>query len=551
MARRKVTRRKVAVIGAGALGLSATKVFAEDGFTVTTYESRDYVGGLWKDSDDSTISVHPTTIFNTSKFCAALSDFPFADTDDDYPTAAQLHAWLLRYAQHFDLLPKIKVGTKVLSIKRVNEEWELEVLKKSTGETSTVRFDKVCVATGSFFKPRWPTLAGLDKFEGKVLHSIDYHGSEDFKDQNVLLVGMHATAQDVTNSLSEHAKHVFLSHRSGLLLLPRYSENGATFDSALTVTLTLFIAWMNRHLPRLWNWMLGKALAKMSSNAFPNVPKEWGLSPAPSLAVSTPLFADTLWSLLESKFAEPVPAIRRILGPHSIELENGRILEDVDSIIYCTGYNFNVPDGLIPEDVHPYPNNSMGQPPELYRNIFPLHPDPSIRNSLAFNGQVGIVFAGFVQWELNAMAISQIWKSPWKASSSLPSYDAMLKWREHNLAQRQATMATYKARDDSTYYPVLVNMGEHLQWVDKTAGTGIWQNLSLAWFNWRAWKLWWQDRELYYLVTRGIFTPVIWRLFDTGKRKALPRDECRAMIVDQNKQAEERKKRRLESKKAR
>jgi len=44
---------KVAVIGAGGLGLSATKNFLEDGFDVTTYESRDYVGGLVSDHQGS------------------------------------------------------------------------------------------------------------------------------------------------------------------------------------------------------------------------------------------------------------------------------------------------------------------------------------------------------------------------------------------------------------------------------------------------------------------------------------------------------------------
>lgn len=37
---------KVAVVGAGVAGLSAMKNFTEDGFDVTTYETRDYVGGL-------------------------------------------------------------------------------------------------------------------------------------------------------------------------------------------------------------------------------------------------------------------------------------------------------------------------------------------------------------------------------------------------------------------------------------------------------------------------------------------------------------------------
>ena len=49
---------KVAVIGAGGLGLSATKNFLEDGFDVTTYESRDYVGGLVSDNQSSPSYFH-------------------------------------------------------------------------------------------------------------------------------------------------------------------------------------------------------------------------------------------------------------------------------------------------------------------------------------------------------------------------------------------------------------------------------------------------------------------------------------------------------------
>jgi dimethylaniline monooxygenase (N-oxide forming) len=543
--------KTVAVIGAGALGLVATKTFAEDGFDVTAYESRDYIGGLWKDSDDSTISVHSTTIFNSSKFRAAYSDFPFADSDDDYPTAAQLHAYLNRYSECFDLVSKINLGTKVLSINRSADKWTLEVQSKSTGKTTTKAFDRVCIATGSFYTPRWPKLDGLEKFEGKVIHSIDYHRSEDFKDQTVLAVGMHATAQDVTNSLSESAKKVYLSHRGGLLLVPRYTESGSTFDSSGTLLVTFVMGWMSSHFPRLLNWMLDRALGKISQKAFPAVKKEWGLTPAPSLAVSTPLMADTLWPHLQSGFAEPVPEIRRITGPRTVELSSGRILQDIDSIIYCTGYQFNIPEGLIPktsqntDDLHPYPNNTVGQPPRLYRNIFPLHRDPSICSSLAFLGQGAFVFPGFVQFEISSMAISQIWQG----KSSLPSYDGMLEWRARNLAERKATMDYYKPREGSTFYPAFVNMGNQLPWVDATAGTGLYKNLGAAWFNWRAWKLWWQDKELYYLCMKGLFTPAIWRLFETGKRKAMSREECRALIVRQNEMAEESRKRKLESKK--
>ncbi|KAH9211916.1 flavin-containing monooxygenase-like protein [Leptodontidium sp. 2 PMI_412] len=551
---------RVAVIGAGGVGLSATKTFLEDGFEVTTYESRDYVGGLWKDSNDSTISVHSTTIFNTSKYRAALSDFPLAETDDDYPTAAQLYNWLQRYAQHFNLLPRIKLGTKVLSIKRVDKQWALEKQNISTGEVSTEYFDKVCIATGTFFTPKWPHIDGLENFQGRVIHSIDYHQPEEFKDQNVLLIGIHATAQDVTNSLSSSAKHVYLAHRSGLLLLPRYGDDGATSDQAASLKFTLFMAFMYRHFPLVINWLLNKILIGMSAKAFPDLPEEWGMRPAPHVAIATPLMADTLWTHLRSGFAEPVTAVKRVRGPKCVELMSGRVVEDVDSIVYCTGYNTNIPEGLIPktsgagsstgtgtgtESLHPYPGDSAGQEPYLYRNIFPLHSDEAVRNSIAFLGHGAIIFPGLSQFELNAMAISQIWLG----NSALPSHHEMVSWYKRNKAERQSNVAYYGALENSTYYPTFMNMGDHLKWVDDTAGTGVYRNLGTAWVNWRAWRLWWRDRELYTLCMGGLLTPFVWRLFETGKRRAMGWGECREMILRQNWLAGEQKRRMLESRK--
>jgi dimethylaniline monooxygenase (N-oxide forming) len=200
---------------------------------------------------------------------------------------------------------------------------------------------------------------------------------------------------------------------------------------------------------------------------------------------------------------------------------------------------------LVTEDIHPYPGNSLGQPPNLYRNIFPLHPDQSICKSLAYLGHAAITFPGFVQHELIAMAISQVFLG----NSPLPSYKAMLNWRARNLAERQAMIAKYNPREGSTFYPILLNFGDHLQWLDETAGTGLYSNLNFPLFNWCAWRLWWQDKELFSLCSKGLFTPVLWRLFETGKRRAMPRADCRSMIVRENERSQEQKMRRIASKK--
>lgn len=60
--------KSVCVIGAGALGLVATKNFTEEGFDVTTFERNDYVGGLWHHTEDpAQTSVHRATKANVSK----------------------------------------------------------------------------------------------------------------------------------------------------------------------------------------------------------------------------------------------------------------------------------------------------------------------------------------------------------------------------------------------------------------------------------------------------------------------------------------------------
>lgn len=128
--------------------------------------------------------------------------------------------------------------------------------------------------------------------------------------------------------------------------------------------------------------------------------------------MTAPLMADAIYPHLESGFAEPVSQVQRITSPHTVELKDGRILTDIDTIIYCTGYDMAVP--FVPAEYNPYP--VIGEPPVLYRNIFPINKDPAIRNSLAFLGHGALAFPGFVQHEWISMAISQIWQGKITAS---------------------------------------------------------------------------------------------------------------------------------------
>jgi dimethylaniline monooxygenase (N-oxide forming) len=249
------------------------------------------------------------------------------------------------------------------------------------------------------------------------------------------------------------------------------------------------------------------------------------------------LIADVLYPFLESGFAEPVPLISKVVGENAVELANGQVLEDIDAIIYCTGYDFAVP--FLSEEFNPYP--VIGEPSYLYRGIIPLHPDPSVRDSLAFVGQAAVTFPGFVQTELQAMAVSQMWRG----TSQIPSLDEMKQWHNGWLQWRKDLMARQKVK--STFYTAFVPLGDYLTWLDKTTGTGIFDNFG--WLKPRAWAFWWKDKELYKLCKAGLFAPAIWRLFDMGKRKPMEWDRAKEMIFSENERAKKQVQRTLEAKK--
>lgn len=208
---------KVAVIGAGPLGIMAIKNLKEDGFEVHGFEKRDWVGGLWKQSFDSSISVTANTVFNTSRARANISDYPFPESVGDFPTAKEIWQYMEDYCDHFNLRSLIKFGAEVKTFSRTQGKWKVEYVQKGASHTET--FDKLMVAPGSFTVPRSPQLKDIEKFEGKVLHAIDFPDPAQFKDQNVLLIGFHATAQDVVVELRPHAKQVYVSKKNGLLMV--------------------------------------------------------------------------------------------------------------------------------------------------------------------------------------------------------------------------------------------------------------------------------------------------------------------------------------------
>jgi cation diffusion facilitator CzcD-associated flavoprotein CzcO len=126
----------------------------------------------------------------------------------------EIHGRLL---QPFEPRPCIRFGADVKTLVRVGQKWAVEYVQNNSSHTAS--FDKLMVSPGSYAFPRSPKLIDMEKFEGRVLHSLNFPEASTFQDQNVLVVGFHATAQDLVVELASHAKKVYIAHRSELTLV--------------------------------------------------------------------------------------------------------------------------------------------------------------------------------------------------------------------------------------------------------------------------------------------------------------------------------------------
>lgn len=346
-------RPRVAVVGAGAAGLAATKALLDVGVGVVTYEKGDRPGGLWARDNGSGLSpAYASLHLNTSKARTELADFPMPREWPDYPSADHVAQYLADYATTFGLTSCIRFGTSVEAVERDADGWVV-----TTEDGNSERFDAVVVANGHNWDPRWPSPAHPGEFTGRQLHAHEYRTPEVFRDRRVLVVGMGNSAMDITVDASHVARGpVLLSARHGVHIVPKYLF-GRPSDQVNGVLSVL--PW------RVRQWVAERALRLAVGP-----PERYGL-PAPrgGLFQNHPTISDTILHRLTHGEVVARPGIARFDGDHVI-FTDGRS-EPVDVVVWATGYRVSIPfltDRWLGEDPEALP---------LYRRVFHLD-DPSL-----------------------------------------------------------------------------------------------------------------------------------------------------------------------------
>ncbi|KAF0553692.1 dimethylaniline monooxygenase N-oxide-forming 5-like [Gigaspora margarita] len=328
----------VAIIGAGIAGLPAIKQCLDNDLIPICFEQNSFIGGLWRNENceknkDPYSTIYKGVLTNTSKEMSTYSDFPIPAEWPIFLNQTYVEKYIDMYAENFNLLPHIKFNTTVLKISILpDKRWKVKYIIQSKNQEEEEIFDFVMVCSGHHSKPKWPEFKGMNFFKGEQLHSYKYKRAIDFENKRVLVVGGSFSAMDIAVELSNVASQVYISIRSGKLpwILPRF-VNGKTTDH-----FTRFNAYI---IPPSIG---GKIIENIIIKSFP-IPSHLKLPTDPLIASAIVINSD-IYQCFAAGTIIMKPNIKEFkFENNQIEFIDETILENIDVIIYSTGYYIDYP----------------------------------------------------------------------------------------------------------------------------------------------------------------------------------------------------------------
>jgi cation diffusion facilitator CzcD-associated flavoprotein CzcO len=334
---------KFAVIGAGFCGLGVCSAFEKNGISYDCLEADSKLGGNWYHG------VYETVHIISSRKTTQYSDYPMPSSYPDFPSAAQMLAYLNAYADHYKIRPHIEFETKVSQVAPVeNDCWELTL---ENGETRI--YGGVVVANGHHWDCRIPQYPG--NFTGEFIHSKQYKTPDMLKNKRVLVIGGGNSACDIASEAGRFALSSHISMRRGYWIMPKTMFGVPSVE--------LMQLWMPLWLQRLYL----QTLLRIFVGSY----EKYGLQkPDHKIFEHHPTINSELLYYIRQGTIQPHPDIKSYQNK-TVEFVDGTQAE-FDLIVAATGYKLSIPvvkPGVI-EWKNGMPQLISGMISPRYKNLY-------------------------------------------------------------------------------------------------------------------------------------------------------------------------------------
>ena len=370
----KRRKAKVLVVGAGASGLVCAKELRQKGHEVRVFEAKSNLGGVWlhaTNTDDASNNNTKTAMYdslrtNLPREVMGFEAFPFTSSSFSssvdtrrFCSHKEVQGYLQEFAKTFQLFDLLEFNTTVKECRKNHSKKKEEEEEEEFGPKWTVKYEQ-----GEKKEVK------RDTFDAVVVANGHYS-----KPRSAYFPGVDVFPGKQMHSSTYKEPSVF-TNQNVVLIGAQASGEDISRDIA-TKAKNVYLS------------------AKTWQNA------EWGSNP----------------TISENLFRKP--NVKALLQNGSMEFEDGTIVENVDSIVYCIGYEYDFPF-LDPKDANFSVDENYVNP--LYEHLFV----PENRSSLSFVGLCWKVVP-FPQFELQAKWIAKLLSGDLK----LPPTKEMLKHVEN------------------------------------------------------------------------------------------------------------------------
>ncbi|WP_063056900.1 flavin-containing monooxygenase [Nocardia salmonicida] len=202
----------IVVLGAGFGGIGLTIKLREAGFDdIVVLERADDLGGTWQ------ANTYPGCACDVPSQLYSYSFAPNADWSRTYGKQPEILDYLRSVAQDNDVIRHVRLGTELLDARWDDEQsvWRIET---SRGELTA---DYFLSAAGIFAEAKYPSLPGIENFEGTAFHSLHWDHDHDLTGKRVAVIGTGASAVQFVPEIQPKVDALTVFQRSAPWIVPR------------------------------------------------------------------------------------------------------------------------------------------------------------------------------------------------------------------------------------------------------------------------------------------------------------------------------------------
>lgn len=346
-----MSSKKVAIIGAGASGLTSAKYALENGLEPVVFEMTDRIGGLWAGNGSA---IWDGLLTNISIYTMMISDHPWPKDCDIFQESKGVYTYLIGYAKRFGLEEHINYCTKVEHAKKLivngNTKWEITSLNTKTSEKNVQVFDFLMVSSGLHSKPKIPIIEDSSVFNGVQIHSSKFKLNDpQYKSKKVITLGCSVSGAEISERLVGQAESVTNIFSRPYLITPRLikykliTDTGKNLYSILPIDLFFNRRSLTYPNPKLTPDENKEEMKQILTRVFPYQTNQQLSHPALYFDIETyrtvPLLSisDFYIEYVKENKIKPIRSKIKKFAKNGVWLENGSFLE-ADVVIYCTGF---------------------------------------------------------------------------------------------------------------------------------------------------------------------------------------------------------------------